>query len=63
MFRKSYIMMFYTIKGVMLGIAYDSEDFPEDNVSEHTLQISLFIFVFTFMWENELENQNNNYAS
>ena len=58
-----HMFMFYFIKGAIVGALYDSEEFPEDEVTEHTVQVAFIFFTFTFIWETYLNNSNNNYAS
>ena len=37
------------IKGVMLGVLYDSEEIEEED-TEHIIQILFFVFSFNFFW-------------
>ena len=40
------------IKGVMLGVLYNSEKIEEED-TEHIIQILFFIFSFNFIWITE----------
>ena len=37
------------IKGVMLGVLYNSEEIEEED-TEHIIQILFFVFSFNFIW-------------
>lgn len=52
--KGGYILIVSVLKGLMLGAIYDKGDFEEENVTEHTIQISIFLICFTFIWETEL---------
>lgn len=58
MFKQSFMFIFFFIKGLMLGALYETEDFPEENITEHTVQVALLIVTFTFMWETTLNKLN-----
>lgn len=62
-FRVPHMFIFYFIKGAIIGALYDSEDYLEENITEHTVQVAFLFCTFTFIWETELNNSNNNYAS
>ena len=40
------------IKGVMLGVLYNSEEIEEED-TEHIIQILFFVFSFNFFWITE----------
>ena len=40
------------IKGVMLGVLYNSEEIEEED-TEHIIQILFFVFSFNFIWITE----------
>jgi len=59
-----YTFIFDFIKGVMIGALYNEDEYPEENFTEHTIQIALIFCTFSFIWEtNNNNNSNNNYAS
>ena len=39
------------IMGVLLGGLYDKAYYEDENVTDHTLQVSLLFIVFTVKWE------------
>ena len=39
------------IMGVLLGALYDRAYYEDEEVLDHTLQVSLFFVVFTIKWE------------
>jgi hypothetical protein len=48
----------------MIGALYNEDEYPEENFTEHTIQIALIFCTFSFIWEtNNNNNSNNNYAS
>ena len=40
------------IKGVMLGVLYNSDEIEEED-TEHIIQILFFVFSFNFIWITE----------
>jgi hypothetical protein len=44
------------IKGLMVGVLYDVEDYIEYEIKEHTIQIVIWFASFTFTWETPLNN-------
>ncbi len=60
--RIPHMFIFYFIKGAMVGALYDSEDYAEEGITEHTIQVAFLFCTFTFIWETQLDNSNNNYA-
>lgn len=58
-----HMFMFYFIKGAIVGALYNAEEFPEEEIIEHTVQVAFLFCTFTFVWETPLNNSNNNYAS
>jgi len=61
--RVPHTFMFYFIKGAVIGALYDSEEYPDEDIVEHTVQIAFLFCTFTYIWETQLNNSNNNYAS
>jgi hypothetical protein len=61
--RVPHMFMFYFIKGAVIGALYDSEEYPDEDIVEHTVQIAFLFCTFTYIWETQLNNSNNNYAS
>lgn len=58
-----HMCIFTFVKGCVIGGLYDSEDYPEEDLTEHTIQIALLFCTFTFIWESNFNNNsNNNYA-
>ncbi len=62
--RIPHMFIFYFIKGAIIGALYDSEEYPEEDIVEHTVQVAFLFCTFTFIWETQLNNtDNHNYAS
>lgn len=61
--RVPHMFIFYFIKGAIIGALYDSEDYPEEDITEHTVQVAFLFCTFTFIWETQLNNSDNNYES
>jgi|Laugrespbdmm15sd_2_1035082.scaffolds.fasta_scaffold99848_2 hypothetical protein len=60
----NYMFYFTIIKGIMIGVLYNADDYPEENITEHTFQVLIWMLSFTFTWETTINNHNNNnYAS
>ena len=61
--RVPHMCIFYFIKGAMIGALYDTEDYPEEEITEHTIQVAFLFCTFTFIWEiNNNNNSNNSYV-
>lgn len=61
-----YTFIFDFVKGIVVGALYNADEYPDEEVTEHTVQIALFFFTFSFIWEtynNNNNNSNNSYAS
>lgn len=60
----SYTFIFDFVKGFVIGALYNEDEYPEENLVEHVIQIGLVFCTFSFIWEtNNNNNSNNNYAS
>jgi hypothetical protein len=59
-----YTFIFDFVKGFMIGALYNEDEYLEENLIEHTIQIALVFCTLSFIWEtNNNNNSNNNYAS
>jgi hypothetical protein len=52
----NYILIIDFVKGFVIGGLYNADDYPDENITEHTIQIVLFFLSFTFMWESEINS-------
>jgi len=47
-------IMVTLIKGFMIGGLYNKDEYPEDGVSEHTIQFCFMFITITMIWEKPL---------
>jgi hypothetical protein len=43
------------VKGFMFGALYNKDEYPEDEVSEHTIQFCFIFLTITMVWESPLK--------
>jgi hypothetical protein len=60
-FIGGYTLLIVPVKGLMIGALYDGQDYPEEEITEHCIQILIWFINFTFIWETPLNNNNNEY--
>ena len=58
-FINDYMLVVSPLKGVMVGALYDGQEYPEEEIIEHCIQIVIWFVNFTFIWETPLKNYNN----
>jgi len=58
-FETNYSLFINPIKGLMIGGLYDSEEYHEEELVQHTVQILIFFVSFMFIWETTLTNTHN----
>lgn len=42
------------VKGFMFGGLYNKDEYPEDKISEHTIQFCFLFITITMIWEKPL---------
>ena len=42
------------VKGFMFGALYNKDEYPEDEVTEHTIQFCFMFITITMIWEKPL---------
>lgn len=52
----NYTLIIDFVKGFVIGGLYNADDYPDENITEHTIQIVLFFLSFTFIWESEINS-------
>lgn len=43
------------VKGFMFGGLYNKDEYPEDEISEHTVQFCFMFITITMIWETPLK--------
>jgi hypothetical protein len=51
---KNSIFIISLVKGIMIGGLYNKDEYPEEEIIEHTIQFCFMFITITMIWETTL---------